>query len=82
MLKTHQKQIVSSKTMRTMLDGVKENLRKSLKRQKDEMGFNLAALKITGERVKDMGTKDYVDEETWEEDDGSSKKKRGFVQVS
>ncbi|KAF7870151.1 uncharacterized protein EAF02_009341 [Botrytis sinoallii] len=74
--------IVSSKTMRTMLDGVKENLRKSLKRQKDEMGFNLAALKITGERVKDMGTKDYVDEETWEEDDGSSKKKRGFVQVS
>ncbi|KAI9642180.1 beta transducin [Ciborinia camelliae] len=82
MLKTHHKQIVASKTMRTMLDGIRENLRKSLKRQKDEMGFNLAALKIVGERVKDMGTKDYVDEATWEEDDGSSKKKRGFVQVS
>ncbi|KAA8570580.1 hypothetical protein EYC84_002840 [Monilinia fructicola] len=81
MLKTHHKQIVASKTMRTMLDGIRENLRKSLKRQKDEMGFNLAALKIVGERVKDLGTKDYVDEETWEEDDGSSKKKRGFVQV-
>jgi U3 small nucleolar RNA-associated protein 12 len=82
MLKTHHRQIVASKTMRVLLEGIRGNLRRALKRQKDEMGYNLAALRIVGEKVREKGVKDYVDEETWEEDDTKSKKKRGFVQVS
>ena len=68
--------------MRSMLDGIRSNLRQALKRQKDEMGYNLAALRIVGAQVKDKGVKDYVDEDTWEVDETKNQKKRGFVQVS
>lgn len=82
MLKTHHKQIVASRTMRLMLDGIRGNLRAALKKQKDEMGYNLAALRIVGNQVRDKGIKDYVDEDTWDADEGKNAKKRGFVQVS
>ena len=84
MLKTHHRQIVASKTMRPMLDGIRENLRKALQQQKDEMGFNLAALKFVGSRVLEKGTRDYVDEELWDEEEKSMKgrKKRAFVDVA
>ncbi|EHL00860.1 putative Uncharacterized WD repeat-containing protein C3D6.12 [Glarea lozoyensis 74030] len=81
MLKTHHRQIVASRTMRVMLDGIRSNLRLALKKQKDEMGYNLAAMRVIGAQVKEKGVKDYVDEDTWEEDNGNQKK-RGFVQVS
>jgi U3 small nucleolar RNA-associated protein 12 len=81
MLKTHHRQLVASKTMRAMLDGIRMNLRQALKAQKDEMGYNLAALKIIGTAVKEKGVKDYVDEETWNEED-KGQKKRAFVEVS
>ena len=83
LLKTHHRQIVASKTMRPMLDGIRGYLRQALQRQKDEMGFNLAALRFVGEQVRHRGTKEYVDEDAWEEEDvGKGKKKRGFVDVS
>lgn len=82
MLKVHHRQIVASKTMRTMLDGIRGNLRLSLKRQKDMMGFNMAALKVISAQVKERSVKDYVDEDTWKDDDTEGRKKRGFVQVS
>ena len=82
MLKTHHRQIVASKTMRLMLDGIRGNLRHALKRQKDEMGYNLAALRVIGDQVKEKGVKEYVDEDTWEVEDTKSQRKRGFVQVS
>ena len=82
MLKTHHRQVVASKTMRLMLDGIRANLRYSLKRQKDEMGYNLAALRVVSAQVKEKGVKDYVDEETWDTEDTTSQRKRGFVQVS
>lgn len=82
MLKTHHRQIVASKTMRLMLDGIRGDLRQALKRQKDEMGYNLAALRVVGAQVKGKGVKDYVDEDTWEVDEARGQKKRGFVQVS
>lgn len=82
MLKTHHSQIVASKTMKPMLEEIRGNLRRELKRQKDEIGFNLAALKVISAQVKAKGVKDYVDEETWEEEDKGATKKRGFVQVS
>jgi U3 small nucleolar RNA-associated protein 12 len=82
MLKTHHRQIVASKTLKSMLDGIRSNLRQALKRQKDEMGFNLAALRVISAQVKEKGVKDYVDEESWETDKTEGQRKRGFVQVS
>ena len=81
MLKMHHRQIVASKTMRPMLDGIRENLRQSLNRQKKEIGFNLAALRVIGARTKDTQAKDFVDEETWEKEE-KGPKKRGFVQIA
>ncbi|KAH7030969.1 WD40 repeat-like protein [Microdochium trichocladiopsis] len=83
MLKTHHRQIVASRTMRAMLDGIRTNLRRSLKRQKDEMGYNMAALKVVGMQIRDQSVKEYVDEK-WEEDESQNNnvKKRAFVQVS
>jgi U3 small nucleolar RNA-associated protein 12 len=85
MLKTHHRQIVSSKMMRPMLDRIRTALRQVLAAQKDEMGFNLAALHFIGAQVREKSSKDYVDEETWEEQQlakHSSGTKRGFISVA
>ena len=82
MLKTHHKQIVASRTMKAMLDGIRTNLRAALKRQKDEMGVNMAALKVVGMQIKEQSVKDYVDE-NWEEENAErSAKKRAFLHVA
>ncbi|KAH8910501.1 WD40 repeat-like protein [Coniochaeta sp. PMI_546] len=83
MLKTHHRQIVASKTMRAMLDGIRMNLRQALRRQKDEMGYNIAALKIVGMQLQEKSVKDYVDEK-WDEEEEKNKtvRKRAFVHVA
>lgn len=84
-LKTYHRQIVASKTMRPMLDEIRQHLRKALQYQKDEMGFNLAALKFVGSRIREKGSKDYIDEAVWEEEEEAKKggkRKRGFVDVA
>ena len=83
MLKTHHKQIVASQTMRPMLEGIRYHLRRSLQKQKDEIGFNLAALRFVGNRIQERGSKQYVDEAVWEEDEmGKGRKKRAFVDIA
>lgn len=82
MLKTHHKQLVASKNMKMMLDSIRQNLRQSLQDQKDQMGYNLAALRVVGTQIQESGVKDYVDEETWDDAESKSEKKRGFVHVS
>jgi U3 small nucleolar RNA-associated protein 12 len=82
MLKTHHRQLVASKSMKITLDGIRNSLRQSLQKQKDEMGYNLAALRVIGNQLQEKGVKDYVDEETWDDGDTKSQKKRAFVQVS
>jgi U3 small nucleolar RNA-associated protein 12 len=81
MLKTHHRQIVGSKAIRPMLEGIRGSLRKTLKMQKDEMGFNLAALRFVSAAVKDAGVSVYVDER-WEDGKDKGIKKRGFVDVA
>lgn len=82
MLKTHHNQVVASRTMKSMLDGIRTNLRATLKRQKDEMGVNIAALKVVGMQIREQSVKDYVDE-TWEDEDTErSAKKRAFLHVA
>ncbi|KAL4741007.1 hypothetical protein BDV11DRAFT_183996 [Aspergillus similis] len=84
MLKTHHRQIVASKLMRPMLDSIRSSLRRVLTRQKDEMGFNLSALQFVGEQVKAHGTKDYIDEQAWEEEQRTTGtgKKRVFSSIA
>ena len=84
MLKTHHKQIVASKVMRTTMDEIREQLRAALLAQKDQMGFNLAALRFVGRRIGEDGMTEYIDEKAWEEEEevGKGKKKRGFIDVS
>ncbi|KAG8527033.1 uncharacterized protein KY384_008462 [Bacidia gigantensis] len=83
MLRTHHKQIVASKQMRSLLDNIREKIRKALESQKDEMGFNLAALRFVGRSIRETGRNDFIDETLFEEPDLSkSKKKRGFVDVA
>ncbi|POR30842.1 U3 small nucleolar RNA-associated protein 12 [Tolypocladium paradoxum] len=82
MIKTHHKQIVASRTMKAMMDGIRTNLRAALKRQKDEMGVNIAALKVVGMQIRDKSVKEYVDE-TWEDENAErAAKKRAFVHVA
>jgi U3 small nucleolar RNA-associated protein 12 len=82
-LRTHHRQIVASRTMRAQLDGIRASLRGALKRQKDEMGYNLAALRVVGLQLRENSVKEFVDE-TWEEDEaeGRAVRKRAFVHVS
>lgn len=83
MLKTHHKQIVASKQMRVLMDGIRQDLRRSLEGQKDEMGYNLAALGFVGRKMDEMGRSDFVDGVPFaEEEIGKGKKKRGFIELS
>lgn len=83
MLKTHHKQIVSSRTMRQMLDGIRVNLRQALRKQKDEMGYNIAALRVVGMQIEERSVKGFVDE-NWEEEEKQKKevRKRAFASLS
>lgn len=87
MLKTHHRQIVASRTMRAMLDQLKASLRTALQQQKDQMGHNMAALRVVGMQVADQSVKTYVDD-TWDAAEaaaaatGAGKRKRTFVQVA
>ena len=84
MLKTHHRQIVASKTMQPMLDGIRSSLRAALQTQKDEIGLNMAALKFLTGQVEEKGKNDFVDEELWKDGElkGKGGKKRAFVNVA
>ncbi len=79
MLKTHQKQIVSSRELKGALENMRIDLRRTLGGNKDLIGFNVAALRFVGERVDDLG---IVRLEDVEKADEGGKKKRAFVDVA
>ncbi len=83
MLKVHQRQIVSSRQLRKGLEGVRTELRSVLRRMKEEMGFNLAGLRVLGRRVGDAREIEggFVDGEEVEEK-VQKRKKRAFVNVA
>lgn len=87
LLRVHHNQIVASKALRPMLDSVRVNLRRALRRQKDELGFNLAAARFVIGRINENSTKEFVgdggeDVGGWEEISGKGGKKRGFANLS
>ncbi|KDQ20509.1 hypothetical protein BOTBODRAFT_50600 [Botryobasidium botryosum FD-172 SS1] len=62
LLKTHHHQIVSNRTMRTVLIPLRTHLRAALRREKDEIGYNLAALKFLQRRVVASRTAEFYGE--------------------
>jgi U3 small nucleolar RNA-associated protein 12 len=79
MLKTHQKQIVASKELKGMLEGMRTDLRQMLGAVKDQIGFNVAAMRFVGERVDEAG---IVRLEDVEKEEAKGGKKRGFIDVA
>jgi U3 small nucleolar RNA-associated protein 12 len=81
MLKTHQKQIVSSRELKASLENMRAHLRETLMGNKDLIGFNVAAMRFVGERVDEKRFVRWEDVER-EEEEGREKRKRGFVDVA
>jgi U3 small nucleolar RNA-associated protein 12 len=82
MLNTHQRQLVSYRLMRPLLEDVRKNLRVTLQAQKGEIGFNLAGLRVAGRRIEKIGEDEYVDDDLVNGKETSRGKKRAFVNVA
>ncbi|KAL6712101.1 beta transducin [Coniothyrium glycines] len=80
MLKTHQKQIVASRGLKVVLENMRQDLRDALGRNKDLIGFNVAALRFVGERLEESRFVRLEDVDTEEKED--ARRKRAFVDVA
>ncbi|GME22299.1 hypothetical protein GTA08_BOTSDO02545 [Neofusicoccum parvum] len=82
MLRTHQRQIVASRELKTTLEGMREDLRNTLGGLKDMMGFNAAALRFVGQRAQASTVARIEDVEELVEEKKNGRKKRAFVDVA
>ncbi|GME48904.1 hypothetical protein GTA08_BOTSDO02545 [Neofusicoccum parvum] len=82
MLRTHQRQIVASRELKTALEGMREDLRNTLGGLKDMMGFNAAALRFVGQRAQASTVARIEDVEDLVEEKKNGRKKRAFVDVA
>ncbi|KAE9974704.1 hypothetical protein BLS_002949 [Venturia inaequalis] len=82
MLKTHQRQIVASKELKVVLEGMRMDLRSTLGEVKDIFGYNLAAIKFVEDKVRDRGIVVLEDVEKEEARIKNGGKKRAFVDVA
>ncbi|KAL1637218.1 beta transducin [Neofusicoccum ribis] len=82
MLRTHQRQIVASRELKTALEGMREDLRNTLGGLKDMMGFNAAALRFVGQRAQASTAARIEDVEDLVEEKKNGRKKRAFVDVA
>jgi U3 small nucleolar RNA-associated protein 12 len=80
MLKTHQRQIIASRELKSVLEGMRADLRETLGGNKDMIGLNVAALRFVGERVDEAGIVRLEDVD--KADSEGSRKKRAFVDVA
>ena len=67
LLKTHHHQIVANRVMRTALIPLRKHLREALRRQKDTISYNLAALKYIKRQSDAKLTAEFFEEEMDEE---------------
>jgi U3 small nucleolar RNA-associated protein 12 len=68
LLKTHHHQIVANRVMRTALIPLRKHLRNALRRQKDTIGYNLAALRYIRRRNEDERTAQFYEENDFDEE--------------
>ncbi|KAF9106264.1 hypothetical protein BGX29_010020 [Mortierella sp. GBA35] len=84
LIKSHHNQIVANRIMRPMLDSVRRNLRAGLQKQKDIIGFNVAAMNYIRRDYEANNTSEFFDEEAIrkeEEKKQDSEKKRKFLKM-
>ncbi|EAU84697.2 WD-repeat-containing protein [Coprinopsis cinerea okayama7 len=62
LLKTHHNQVAANRTMRTILIPLRRHLRAALQRQKDIIGYNLAALNYIRNKNEAERTTEYYEE--------------------
>ena len=67
LLKTHHHQIVSNRVMRIALIPLRRHLREALRRQKDTISYNLAALKFIKRQSDAQLTAEFFEQELDEE---------------
>ncbi|WWD03840.1 hypothetical protein V865_001896 [Kwoniella europaea PYCC6329] len=86
LMRTHSNQIISNKIMRTPLLTLRNHLRESLEKQRNVMGYNLAALKFLKssweqERTAGLYEQEGMDEEAVRKriEEGRGKRKRVVV---
>ncbi|KAL1919761.1 uncharacterized protein VTP21DRAFT_1692 [Calcarisporiella thermophila] len=79
LLRVHHHQIVANRVMRPRLDAIRGHLRSALQRQKDVIGYNLAALKYIRGELEAQGTAEFFDDKMVEE---TMTKKRKFVTIT
>ncbi|KAK7729579.1 beta transducin [Botryosphaeria dothidea] len=82
MLRTHQRQIVASRELKALLEGMRGDLRQTLGGLKDMMGFNAAALRFVRSRAESGKVVRVEDVEDAVEEKGKGRKKRAFVDVA
>ena len=63
LLKTHHHQIVANRVMRTALIPLRRNLREGLRRQKETIGYNLAALRFIQRQNDARRTAEFFEQE-------------------
>lgn len=80
MLKTHQRQVVSSKGLKVQLENIQSDLKRSLNGMKNALGMNYVALGFVEQRVREAGISRLEDVEA--NDAGAGRRKRAFVDVS
>ncbi|WRT69934.1 uncharacterized protein IL334_006925 [Kwoniella shivajii] len=83
LLRTHSNQLISNKVMRTPLLTLRNHLREALEKQRDVMGFNLAALRFVKSRWESERTAGLYEAEGMDEEavrkrleEGRGKRKR------
>lgn len=82
MIKTHQRQIVVSRELKIVLEGMRRDLRATLGEVKDVLGYNLAAIRFVEGQVQERGIATIEDVEAVVNDRDAGKKKRAFVDVA
>lgn len=68
LLKTHHHQIVANRIMRTTLMPLRKHLRDALRRQKETIGYNLAALQYIRRRREAEKTAQFYEDEGMDEE--------------
>ncbi|RKP11159.1 WD40-repeat-containing domain protein [Thamnocephalis sphaerospora] len=81
LLRTYNAQIVSNRLMRTMLDSIRDHLRAGLRKQRDMLGYNLAALQHVRRDWEANHNFEFLDGSAPQENEDASAKKRKFVTV-
>ncbi|KAJ1899663.1 beta transducin [Kickxella alabastrina] len=80
-LKTHQNQIVATRTMRAQLDSIRQHLRAGVNQQRDQIGYNLAALSSLRTEWEENATAQFFDEKDIQSILDGQLKKRKFTGI-